>query len=239
MAAHVRTKHPKPRGDDSSDAPVDGGPSPSTTTERGEVTDDAPTPGVVVHGKPKIAGGLVPWLSLLGLAVYSRNQYDGRVIQQGIPPFIEALDEVALQNETVYKFLAAISMADSPTAKLIIATLAMLVPMMANHRPDSRFLRTVTGGLRFMPGTDIPSLPIVADTEEERAEAQAVEDYVDSARTALENLPEEDQKKIADAMAGVPEDVLAKLVASAPIFAGGMEHPETSGEETPNEPGTG
>jgi hypothetical protein len=228
LAVHSRREHPRAkRPDDTSNVSVS---APATaTTEPGEVHDEPPPQPVIK--KPKIAGGLVPWISLLGLGVYSRNAYDGSVIQQGTPAFIEALDEVAQENETVYKFLAAIALADSPTAKLIIASLAIMVPILANHRPDSKALRTVTGGLRFMPGTNIPRLPVVTEDEEERAQAEAVDDFVDAARTTLEGLSEEDQQKIATAMQGVPEDVMAKMMASAPIFAGGMAHPEA---ETPD-----
>ena len=215
LAVHSRREHPRAkRPDDTSNVSVS---APATaTTEPGEVHDEPPPQPVIK--KPKIAGGLVPWISLLGLGVYSRNAYDGSVIQQGTPAFIEALDEVAQENETVYKFLAAIALADSPTAKLIIASLAIMVPILANHRPDSKALRTVTGGLRFMPGTNIPRLPVVTEDEEERAQAEAVDDFVDAARTTLEGLSEEDQQKIATAMQGVPEDVMAKMMASAPIF---------------------
>lgn len=224
LAVHSRREHPRAkRPDDTSNVSVS---APATATTE----PDEPPPQPVIE-KPKIAGGLVPWISLLGLGVYSRNAYDGSVIQQGTPAFIEALDEVAQENETVYKFLAAIALADSPTAKLIIASLAIMVPILANHRPDSKALRTVTGGLRFMPGTNIPRLPVVTEDEEERAQAEAVDDFVDAARTTLEGLSEEDQQKIATAMQGVPEDVMAKMMASAPIFAGGMAHPEA---ETPD-----
>jgi hypothetical protein len=38
--------------------------------------------------------------------------------------------------------------------------------------------------------------------------------------------------KISEAMQGVPEDVMAKLFASVPIFQGGMTHPEAGGESS-------
>lgn len=231
LAAHVRTKHPKP-APDSSDDPVDG----STVDRSGELkqpqtpTGEPPSEYIppVVGQKMKYGFGLSPWLNLIGMSVYTRNNYDGLVIQKGIPPLIEAIDLYAEQNEVLYNFLKAIALTDSPQAKLIIAALAIIVPILANHRPDSNMLRNITGGLRMMPGTDIPPLPSVMA----EPEGEAMEEFVQQAKTTLESMTEEDQQRITEAMMSIPPDVMAKMMTN--VHPGGMTHPEataTDGEE--------
>lgn len=207
--------------------------SNTVTTEPGETHEPPPVdpdnipwqPPKVL--KPKVAGALVPYLSMAGLAVHSRNKYDGSVFANGIPPLIEALDDVAQENDALYKLLNGISKANSPTAKLVIALLAIVVPILANHHPESSMLRNFTGGLRMMPGTDIPSLPAVSDDPA----AQATEDFVATAKTILDNMTDEDKEKIEQAISSVD---LGAMMAQMPVVPGGMVHPEAS-EDAPAE----
>ena len=179
-----------------------------------------PTPHVL---KPKVADGLIPWLSMVGFAVHRRNAYDGTVISNGIPAFTDALDEVAQQNEALYKLLAGIKLGDSPNFRLALASLAIIVPILANHRPDSNGLRNITGALRMMPGTKIPRLPPRAENTEGDT---AADDMADKVQAMVENLPPEQAQAMADAFDNMPQEMKDKLLEQSAVMFGGAAHPE-------------
>lgn len=222
LGAHYRKHLNADRRDsgDTSDVPM--GSEPEKVEPDG-VFDPPWIPGP----KPKVAAGLVPWLSMMGLAVSQRNAYDGAVITQGIPPLIEALDDVAQDNAQLYKLLDGINKSDSPTFKLVVASMAIVVPILANHRPDSGMLRNLTGALRFVPSTNIPKMPARPDHEDEDNRSAQM---MGLAADFVANMSEEQQEQMAAQMADVPPDVMAQMMAqAAPIF-GGMAHPETLDE---------
>lgn len=177
---------------------------------------------VIVH-RPKVADGLVPWLSLVGLAVHRRNNYDGDVMSQGIPGLVSALDDVAQTNDSLYRLLEGIKKGDSPNFRLAMAVIAIVVPILANHRPDSGLLRNAVGGLRIMPGTNIPPLPKPANvTPEQHAQTEGM---VGQMRDLLDNMSEEDAQAMTDAIAQMPPDLIEKMVdfQTNPAM---MDHPE-------------
>ena len=200
----------------------DGDGRKSTTDESDE--PDTPRPPLPPPGfRPKVAGGLYPWLMMAGMAVAQRNAYDGAVIQAGAPGLIEALDEVAENNDQLYRALQAVSAMDSPGVKLAVAVGAILIPMMANHRPESGMLRSATRTLQFIPGTNIPLLPVREGHEDEDAQADTV---MQQAADFMAGMTEEQQEQMAAQMQEIPPEVLAQMMQdTAPIF-GGMAHPD-------------
>jgi hypothetical protein len=180
-------------------------------------------PPVVIH-RPKVADALVPWLSIAGYAIAQRNAYDGDVMSRGIPGFVNALDDVAQTNDSLYRLLEGIKAGDSPNFRLALCTLAIIVPILANHRPESKALRNLVGGLRFVPGTDIPRLPKAPDVTQEADDV--AEDMTQKMREAFEQMSDEDRVKIEESINSLPADLLTKMVnfQTAPSM---MEHPET------------
>jgi len=211
-----------PLGDDSARAEVPLGDGDSYIPP-----DGTPPPKVT---RPKVAHGLTPWLSLLGLAIYNRNAYDGQVVSNGVPGFVTALDDVAQDNDALYKLLEGISKGDSPNFRLIVATLAIIIPILANHRPDSNALRNVTGALKMMPGTNIPNL---APREGKEQSDAAVDGFATMAQDLLANLPEEVVNGMGEAMANMPDDVKEAMAQQAATMFGGMAHPEKVHDEPP------
>jgi hypothetical protein len=233
-------KHRKIAGD-SSDHPtpptygaIDNADQPSTAgADSDYIPPKVGEPAKVV--RPKVADGLVPWLSIAGLAIHRRNAYDGTVFSNGIPGFVNALDDVAQQNDALYKLLEGIKVGDSPNFRLVVAALCIIVPILANHRPDSGALRNLTGGLRMMPGSNIPKLP----PRPENAEADAAADtFADVARSMVENMPEDVLSKMADAFADIPDEVKQQMMEQAATMVGGMAHPEMVQDAT-TEPDSG
>jgi hypothetical protein len=213
---------------DSSDVPTDATPGPDATDTppRTEPTSEYVPPHVESPKviRPKVADGLVPWLSIAGLAVHRRNAYDGTAIANGIPQFVDALDDVAQQNDALYKLLEGIKVGDSPNFRLVIAALCIIVPIMANHRPDSGGLRNLVGALRMMPGSNIPALPPRADRTEADA---AADDFADKARQMVENIPTEVMDGMAAVFEQMPEETRRVMMEQAATMVGGMAHPES------------
>lgn len=176
----------------------------------------------IVH-RPKVAVGLVPWLSMAGLAIHQRNAYDGDVVSRGIPGFIEALDDVAAENDSLYRLLEGISKGNSPNFKLALATLAIIVPILANHRPESKALRNLTGGISMIPGTNIPPLPKAPDVPQEVYDATV--DITAKMKETLDNMSEDDQQAMVDVFATLPPDLIARMV-DFQTSQEGMAHPE-------------
>jgi hypothetical protein len=161
---------------------------------------------------------------MAGMAVYARNEYDGTVFANGIPPLIEALDDVAQENDALYRLLKGIAMGDSPNFKLVVALLAIVVPIMANHRPESGALRNVTGALRFFPTTNIPKPPPrPGATAEEVAQENMADTVMSSMMTAMSTMTPEQQEQMMTAAADIPVDLISTMVAQMP---GGMAHPD-------------
>jgi hypothetical protein len=185
------------------------------------IPPNVPAPPPVV--RPKVADGLVPWLSMLGMAVHSRNAYDGQVISDNVPNLVSSLDEVAQQNESLYRLLEGIKKGDSPNFRLALATLAILVPIFANHRPDSNALRSLTGALRMMPGTNIPRLPPRPDNVEGDT---AADDMADKVQTMLADMPDEQMEAMQAAFYQMPPEVREAMMQQAATVMGGMAHPE-------------
>ena len=223
---HRRERAREALANDSSSIPTE-----SKVNQAGEVADEAttgyvpPTVTPVVVHRPKVADALIPWLSIAGLAVHRRNEYDGTVISQGIPGFIGALDDVAQGNDSLYRLLEGIKKGDSPNFRLALATIAIVVPIMANHRPDSGALRNLVGGLRIMPGTNIPALPKPTNVSQEVHDAN--ESLVTKMHDTLASMSDEEQEQLADAFSQLPPDLIDKMVQfqTAPSM---MAHPEAS-----------
>lgn len=215
------------RANDSSDVPAGEASVNQQGETKGPDSEWVPPQGVrpvVVH-RPKVADGLIPWLSVMGLAVHQRNEYDGKVFSQGIPGFVGALDDVAQENDSLYRLLEGIKKGDSPNFRLALATLAIILPILANHRPDNGLLRNAVGGMRLMPGTDIPPLP--KRPEQSDADYNATEDMTTRMREQFENMSEEEQTVMAEAFAQIPEDLITRLV-TAQTSPAMMDHPEVT-----------
>lgn len=236
LGRHRSVKHaapkPPPSAGPSSDAPI-GGDDPLWAREPkadAEVPldggdayippDGTPPPKVL---RPKVADGLTPWLSLLGLAIYNRNHYDGQAISNGVPGFVAALDDVAQQNDAVYKLLEGIKLGDSPNFRLVVAALAIIAPILANHRPDSNGLRNVTGALKMMPGTNIPDLPPREGREETDT---AADNFAGMAQDLLSQMPPDAMEQMAQAFDQMPDDVKQQMMEQAATMVGGMAHPD-------------
>jgi hypothetical protein len=198
------------------------------TTEKVESVYEPPQSPPRVITRPRVADGLIPYLSLIGLAVHRKNQYDGDVIAHGIPGLVNALDDVAQQNDSLYRLLEGLKKGDSPNFRLVLATLAILLPVLANHRPESGALRNVVGGLRLLPGTDIPPLPKPADVPQEAYDA--TEDMVGKMKDVLENMTDDEAQAMADAMSQVPPDLIERMVKAQTVPTS-MQHPEFVGDE--------
>lgn len=230
-----RNKHRnKPARGDSSSVPAG-----DRVNEAGEMTQpgaDLPPETIhverpVVVSRPKVADGLTPWLALAGMAVYNRNHYDGVVFQRGTPGLISALDDVAQENDALYRFLEGVKKGDSPNFRLALACLAIIVPVLANHRPDSKMLRNAVGGLSLIPGTNIPPLPKPADVSQE--EYDATQTVVRGMREMVETLTPEQGEAMAQALTEIPGDVLEKLgdMVTAQTVPSTMTNPATLGDE--------
>lgn len=220
-----RNKH-RSKKVDSSAIPLE-----NRVAETGEVIEqdqttiyEPPVMPTVVVKRPKVADGLVPWLSLAGFAVARRNAYDGDVISNGVPPFINALDDVAQQNDSLYRLLEGIQKGDSPNFRLALATLCIVIPILANHRPESTGLRNLVGGLRFMPGQNIPPLPKAEAVPQEVHDLN--EQMMTKAKEMFESMSDEDREKVAESITQLPDDLLQKMVdfQTAPSA---MSHPES------------
>ena len=226
---HRNEKKRAERANDSSSVP-----SEARFDERGETPEEAPPKDTeyiapeVVKGnvvRPKVADGLTAYMAVLGFAISQRNAYDGTAFNNGLPFFIDSLDDVAQQNDSLYRLLEGIKKGDSPNFRLVLATLAIIVPILANHRPESKALRNLVGGLRFIPGTNVPPLPKPPDVSQEAYDTS--EGMVGKMKEAFDAMSEEDRTKLEDVFTQIPPDLITRMVAhqTSPSM---MNHPEAT-----------
>ncbi len=172
------------------------------------------TPG----SKPKVAGVITPYMAMVAFAVSQRNAYDGAVVSAGIPNLVEALDAVAQQNEQLYKLLQALQSGNNPNLQLVVAALAIIIPILANHRPDSNVLRGVTGALSYVPGTSIPPLPPKPVRTEEPGDdirqppPPSVDDTIAQAKAVYDSMTDEERGVFEEGINALPADLLDRIV---------------------------
>lgn len=90
--------------------------------------------------KPKATGGrssnlekeLTEFFGFIAMLVSVANQYDGMVLMEGAPKLAAAWAHLARNNPTVNKVLKQL-MTGSATGEVVLATMAVAIPIAANH----------------------------------------------------------------------------------------------------------